>query len=535
MMSDKIEIILEKCLARLKAGATVEDCLRDFPEQRAELEPLLLAAAGLYSIPEISVSDDFRRESHNRLMARIRAESSPEPSRRFRIPGIRKSTHPDFRLLVPAALIALLALIIWLVNPQTLPASVPVTVNANKFALSVLNGTVETRSTGTTAWQTAGNMNDLATGTGVRTSSDAHAVITFFDGSTAALDPETEVDVVESSLLGQSAHIVLNQYSGELWNHVIGSGNEQPYYAVQTPQVTLVAQGTSFSSQVAAAGGTNLAVIEGTVQVIDKQNTEVSVTKDQQLNVANNLAAAAPAESIPAVKNELSLSTDSSGISSVSDPNGASTGYLPNGISFNQIPNSKVTLSGNEQLIQIEEPLSGEYTITVRSIIKADVTLAIQLVQNDRPVYQNKVVLAAASGDAWTVHFNLATLATTAQSENTVSVAPLTGKSPESVVQMPLAVQRATSLTAAATNPNTAPAAISSTKTTAITKPAVTVSPTTTTTKPSTGNTLPSATSTTTTATTPVTKHPVVTVPTAVNSPTTTTTKTTDSPSNSIK
>ncbi len=168
----------------------------------------------------------------------------------------------------------------------------------------------------------------------MRTSDGGHAVITFFDGSTATLDPGTEVTVAESSFINQqSVHIVLNQFSGETWNNVIGTGTQQPYYAVQTPLVTLVAQGTSFSSAVDTTGATSLSVIKGTVTVIDKQNNEVSVVQDHQLNIQNTLAAAVP-ENIPAVINELSLSLSPSGVCSVSDPDGASTGYLPNGISF---------------------------------------------------------------------------------------------------------------------------------------------------------------------------------------------------------
>ena len=535
MMSEKIEIILEKCLARLKAGEKVEDCLRDFPDRRAELEPLLLAAAGLYSIPEISVSDDFRRESHDRLMARIRNESQPAASRRFRLPQL------NFRVLVPAAMVALLALLFWLVSPGVIPTPVPAKINPGKFSLSILSGNVETLAAGETVWQTADNTTDLITGTQVRTSADARAVITFFDGSTAALDPGTEVEVAESSFVNAlSAHIMLNQYSGETWNNVIGTGTEQPYYAVQTPLVTLVAQGTSFSSRVGATGATNLAVSAGTVTVIDKQNTQVNVGKDQQINIVNNLIAAASPVDIPAPKNELSLSLSPAGVSSVCDPNGASTGYLPNGISFNQIPNSTVALSAKGQIIQIEQPVSGEYTITIRSTVQEDMVLAIQLIQNNQPVYQQNLALPAVTANDWTVHLNLTNPVSIAESNNIVSVEPLTGTSPESVVQMPLAIQRATALTAATATPNTGTAATGSTKTTTTTKTAPAVSAATSPTQPSSSNTVPPApitkTPTTTGTTITTIKPPAVTVPpvavtpitiTATTTPTTTTTTTT--------
>ena len=317
---------------------------------------------------------------------------------------------------------------------------------------------------------------------------------------------------------------MLNQYSGETWNNVIGTGTEQPYYAVQTPLVTLVAQGTSFSSRVGATGATNLAVSAGTVTVIDKQNTQVNVGKDQQINIINNLTAAASPVDIPAPKNELSLSLSPAGVSSVCDPNGASTGYLPNGISFNQIPNSTVALSAKGQIIQIEQPVSGEYTITIRSTVQEDMVLAIQLIQNNQPVYQQNLALPAVTANDWTVHLNLTNPVSIAESNNIVSVEPLTGTSPESVVQMPLAIQRATG----------------STKTTTTTKTAPAVSAATSTTQPSSSNTVPPApitkTPTTTGTTITTIKPPAVTVPpvavtpitiTATTTPTTTTTTTT--------
>jgi hypothetical protein len=533
-MAEKIEIILEKCLARLKAGDTVEDCLRQYPERRAELEPLLSAAAKLYSIPGISVSEDFRRESRDRLLAGIQNEAKSVATRRFRL------TKPNFRILVPAAMVALLALLFWLVSPGLTPASIPAQINPDKFSLSILSGEVETLAANSTSWQTVNDSGDLSTGTKVRTTDGGHAVITFFDGSTATLDPGTEVTVAESSFVNeQSVHIVLKQLSGETWNNVIGTGTQQPYYAVQTPLVTLVAQGTSFSSEVDTTGATSLLVIKGTVTVIDKQNNEVSVAQDHQLNIQNTLAAAVP-ENIPTVKSELSLSLGPDGVCSVSDPTGASTGYLLNGISFNQIPNSSAALSINGQSIQIETPVSGVYTITVRSTIPEDMVLAIQLIQNNQTVYQQNVTLPAVTGSDWAVLLDLSNPANIAQNADIVSFAPVTGKIPATVVQMPLAIQRATAIAVIKTTTNTGSAAAGITKTTPATNTGPAVSAATTTTKPSPAETVPpTAVPPVTSATgTMTTKPPVVTVPpiavttiTTTPATTTTTTTTTTAPS----
>jgi hypothetical protein len=286
--------------------------------------------------------------------------------------------------------------------------------------------------------------------------------------------------------------------------------------------VTLVAQGTSFSSEVDTTGTTSLSVVKGTVTVIDKQNNEVSVAQHQQLIIQNTLAAAVPGN-IPAAKNELSLSLNPSGVCSVSDPEGASTGYLPNGISFNQIPNSSAALSTNGQSIQIEAPVSGIYTITVRATIPEDMVLAIQLIQNNETVYQQNVTLPAATGSDWTVHVDLSNQINVSQSANIVSFAPVAGKTPATVVQMPLAIQRATPIAAVATTPGTGTAAAGIPKTTATTGTAIT------TTKPSSAATVPPTAVPPVTATTgtTTTKQPIVTVPPVAVTPSTTTTTTT--------
>jgi hypothetical protein len=308
---------------------------------------------------------------------------------------------------------------------------------------------------------------------------------------------------------------------------------------VQTPLVTLVAQGTSFSSEVDTTGATSLLVIKGTVTVIDKQNNEVSVAQDHQLNIQNTLAAAVP-ENIPTVKSELSLSLGPDGVCSVSDPTGASTGYLLNGISFNQIPNSSAALSINGQSIQIETPVSGVYTITVRSTIPEDMVLAIQLIQNNQTVYQQNVTLPAVTGSDWAVLLDLSNPANIAQNADIVSFAPVTGKIPATVVQMPLAIQRATAIAVIKTTTNTGSAAAGITKTTPATNTGPAVSAATTTTKPSPAETVPpTAVPPVTSATgTMTTKPPVVTVPpiavttiTTTPATTTTTTTTTTAPS----
>ena len=50
-MNPDFELILEDCLARLRSGSTLEDCLSFYPDQAEGLRPLLSTAAYVRSIP----------------------------------------------------------------------------------------------------------------------------------------------------------------------------------------------------------------------------------------------------------------------------------------------------------------------------------------------------------------------------------------------------------------------------------------------------------------------------------------------------
>jgi hypothetical protein len=51
MNTTNLDQLLDTCLARLQSGATVEQCLADYPNSALELRPLLLAASAVQTAP----------------------------------------------------------------------------------------------------------------------------------------------------------------------------------------------------------------------------------------------------------------------------------------------------------------------------------------------------------------------------------------------------------------------------------------------------------------------------------------------------
>jgi len=81
-MDDGVAEILDTCLARLAEGASIEDCLAAFPEQRAELEPPLRVASGLMRLPRPAMPAYARAAIEAKMLASASARRAARPPAR---------------------------------------------------------------------------------------------------------------------------------------------------------------------------------------------------------------------------------------------------------------------------------------------------------------------------------------------------------------------------------------------------------------------------------------------------------------------
>ncbi len=437
-MSDDISKALDECLARLRKGETAEQCLADYPDLRSRLEPLLGTALAVSSLPEISPSSEFRQKSPGRLVARLRNESRGSKRGR-RMPGLSGLRRVLLaRPLAPigvaiAATIAVMLLVPLLTSRPT---------DSQAYSLSLLKGSAEVKRAGATDWERGADGVRLAAGSQVRTGADSYVLLTFFDGSTTKLEPGTEVTVSQSDYIEQRlVRIELEQKSGGTWSHVQTWDQEVPYFAVQTPQLKVVAQGTSFGTEVEESGRTRLSVSEGSVEVIE-EGKSTRLAANQRFEAE---AGAAPQDATraPTARNELVVSTGLPGVGSVRDPSGASTGYLPEGLALNQITDSKAALYPDGQQITVDEPKPGEYAITVRSVSNDVIPVNIQIRSEGNLVFERNDTFQGAAGQVWVTRIRLDTDKGARPQVEVSSAGPLAGKPPETVVKTDLARRRA--------------------------------------------------------------------------------------------
>ncbi len=70
--SNELEQILDICLERIFAGATVEDCLNNYPEHADELKPLLETVTGVREAVDIAPRPEFREQAARDFQAAVR-------------------------------------------------------------------------------------------------------------------------------------------------------------------------------------------------------------------------------------------------------------------------------------------------------------------------------------------------------------------------------------------------------------------------------------------------------------------------------
>lgn len=132
--------------------------------------------------------------------------------------------------------------------------------------LQVLTPTVDVAH-GAAAFAAAVDGQSLAEGDRVRTGHQGHALITFFDGSTLELMPDTEVRIESASSRDGTTDIGIAQAIGRTVSAVHKLVDPRSRYEVRTPALAAVVRGTLFSITVAANGDTEEVTAEGLVAV----------------------------------------------------------------------------------------------------------------------------------------------------------------------------------------------------------------------------------------------------------------------------
>ncbi|HEV8671945.1 MAG TPA: FecR family protein [Candidatus Limnocylindria bacterium] len=223
--------------------------------------------------------------------------------------------------------------------------------------VTIISGDIQVRHGASGSFVTATDGEVLIAGDAVRTGDGSRAVLTYFEGSTVSVEPNSELVVETASALADgSTVVVMQQNFGRTW-HVVTKlimGNSK--YEVKTPASTASVRGTAFQVD-SDADRTVVTTTEGTVvdRVADPdrrgQTVDVPVpagkTHDQKKN-----ARPAPATVAPQSERTVTVTLDDQN-SLVIDAQGRANGIDRNGKKRIETPGAQLvkTTDGKLQVI----------------------------------------------------------------------------------------------------------------------------------------------------------------------------------------
>lgn len=260
-----------------------------------------------------------------------------------------------------------------LYNPDRIDTRAPI------CTLNVIGGNIKVQTKEALTWADAEDGMILEPGSRVMTEADSHASLTFSEGTTTKLEPDTEMIVskLEGNQDSQPGTVVLKQRTGKTWNQVSKRSDDNGSFRIETSSAEIVVHGTLFSTEVDESGKTLIQTTEGLVNV-NAQGQAVLVAEGQQTEVEAGGVPSIPA-AMPPAKSELVFTISEPVVGLVVDPSGSTTGYLADGSPLNQISGSRLSSPEDaHNTIRISEPGTGEYSIILHSTIDSDSTLSVE-------------------------------------------------------------------------------------------------------------------------------------------------------------
>ena len=244
-----------------------------------------------------------------------------------------------------------------LVTTGVIAALFPARAAASSSSLEVLDGVVALSHDGQTF--AMGHDGDLVQqGDVVRTGTDSHAVLTFYDGSTIEVEPDSEliVETLEATSAGDIL-MTMRQTFGRSWHVVSRALTANSKYEVRTPTATATVRGTAFLVRVDESGRTNIQTTDGLVHAI-AGGFEVEVPPGFETNV--DVGGTPPDAPTPAPPPSATVRIviDATPNAIVVDPYGRAVGLL-NGLPIRYVPGSTITLVDGKLVITIPNPSLG--------------------------------------------------------------------------------------------------------------------------------------------------------------------------------
>ncbi|HLI28898.1 MAG TPA: FecR family protein [Chloroflexota bacterium] len=237
-------------------------------------------------------------------------------------------------------------------------------------ALTVISGQVRAQPPGAASFRPAADGQVLPSGSRVRTAANSWATLTFFDGTTITLDPDSEVVLahVEPAADAPDGLLLTLQLSaGRIWAQVSSLFDRGSSFEVQAAGVSAVAREGTFGFQLANDGTLGCWAIAGSPLVVQRGDDERVLGPEEQLVISaagGALPAPTPREFGPGL---LEVQTQGGVLARVVDPRGLTVGFASGEFVVNQVIDAATSLpSAPDRWLRVRGPTAGPYALVLQ-------------------------------------------------------------------------------------------------------------------------------------------------------------------------
>ena len=242
--------------------------------------------------------------------------------------------------------------------------------------LSIIAGEVAASDAGSSDFRPVSDGTLLRAGMTIRTGEASYAVLTYFEGSTVSLEPNTTllIEALEAHPDGTTV-ISMQQQLGKTWHSVTKLVNQGSKYEVKTPTLTATVRGTAFEVGVAQSAigefVSSLATTEGAVAAV-KPVTPADPTPAAEVIVpagfqttATASAPVAPPEPAPEPERKVTVTIGSAN-AVVVDPLGRANGERDGKLVL-QTPGAKVAKVDGKLVVTLPNVPDGKISTVIAS------------------------------------------------------------------------------------------------------------------------------------------------------------------------
>lgn len=258
------------------------------------------------------------------------------------------------------------------------PTGAPAAVTLiDHTTLSILSGEVEVQAgLAPDVWLGAINGQTLTVGDHVRTLANAHALVTYFEGSTTTLSPNTEVVIQRLSQdeAGIQTDISIKVVAGKTWSRVVRLLDATSRFITETPSAVALVRGTEFEVSVSPTGASSFEMGSGEMAVAPLGAPALAVpVVAGETTTAVTGQPPQPPQPAPPPPSGLRITITSPATLYACDPSNRCTGwYAPApgspGIVVNQIPRSFYSgPDADPQELVLPEPAS-QYVMSLNPL-----------------------------------------------------------------------------------------------------------------------------------------------------------------------